>query len=140
MARYGWGILLLLLVACGGQGIQQKAKWEAQNILDYRFTLKVACFCPLPAGQALRIEVKNGVVASVKDAQTGQAVDPKFLERYTTIAKLFEIIRDAEARKADRLEVQYDPQFGFPTRAVIDYITNAADDELAFEVEGFEKE
>lgn len=133
-----WAALGLLLAACTGQGDRQKARWDQQNILDYRYTLRVVCFCPPPAGQKLRIEVKNGQTLSVKDAQTGEAVDSAFLERYTTINKLFQIITEAEARGAAKLEVQYNPDFGFPTNTFIDYIAQAADDELGFSVEGFE--
>lgn len=67
-----WLLLALSMVACSGQSVQQKAKWDQQNILDYRYTLKVMCFCPPPAGQALLIEVKKGLTISIKDAQTGQ--------------------------------------------------------------------
>ena len=130
--------LVVMMAACNGQNAQQRARWDQQNILDYRYTVKVSCFCPPPAGQAIVVEVKNGLTTSVKNAQTGEAVDLKFLERFSTVAKLFEVIAEAEARNAAKLEVEYNPQFGFPTQAMIDYIAQAADDELGFWVEGFE--
>ena len=138
MKRLVWVALSLLLAACNTLGERQKARWNQQNILDYRYTLRVVCFCPPPAGQKLRIEVGNGQTISVKDAQTGESVDPAFLERYTTINKLFQIITEAEAKGAAKLEVQYNPDLGFPTNTFIDYIARAADDEIGFSVEEFE--
>jgi hypothetical protein len=47
------------------------------------------------------------------------------------------VIRDALARQAARVEVTYDPTFGFPTRISIDYDAVTVDDEVIYGLDGF---
>ncbi|HMB89921.1 MAG TPA: DUF6174 domain-containing protein, partial [Rhodothermales bacterium] len=48
-----------------------------------------------------------------------------------TIDGLFEVLQRA-LKEADDVEVDYDAQYGFPTRIAIDYYKNAVDDEVSY--------
>ncbi|MBU7583131.1 MAG: hypothetical protein KAF91_09525 [Nostoc sp. TH1S01] len=112
--------------------------WNQQNIRNYRYTLSNSCFCTPEARGPVIITVKNGITASITTT-TGEPVsNPEFFERYKTIPKLFNVIADAIARKADNIDVQYNNQLGYPTQISIDYSFQQADEELYLTIENFQ--
>jgi hypothetical protein len=40
---------------------------------------------------------------------------------------------------ADKVDVEYDPTYGFPTTASIDFVEEAVDDELYLSISNFEE-
>jgi len=81
--------------------------------------------------------VRSSAVVSSVDAQTGEPVPSYATVR--DIAGLFALIRKAIDDGADRLEVTYDAQLGYPTFINIDYVVNAADDELQVRTSEFQR-
>jgi hypothetical protein len=55
-----------------------------------------------------------------------------------TIDRIFAELASASVQEAERLEVAYDPTYGFPTEVTIDFVEQVADDELYLSVTGFE--
>lgn len=112
--------------------------WNQQNIRNYRYTLSNSCFCAPAARGPVIITVRNGITTSITTT-TGEPVsNPEFFERYRTIPKLFNVIVDAIARRADRIDVQYNGQRGYPTQISIDYSFQIADEELFLTIENFQ--
>ncbi|WP_242051660.1 DUF6174 domain-containing protein [Nostoc sp. FACHB-280] len=113
--------------------------WNQQNIRNYRYTLSRSCFCAPAARGPVIITVRNGITASITTT-TGEPVsNPEFFERYKTIPKLFNVIADAIARRADNVEVTYNSQRGYPTQISIDYSFQQADEELFLTIENFQE-
>jgi hypothetical protein len=56
--------------------------------------------------------------------------------RYRTVRQLFEGI--AENKNADRLEVEYRPNYGYPSRIVLNYL-NIADAQLTIITKGLQR-
>ncbi|MBE9206570.1 hypothetical protein IQ244_08585 [Nostoc sp. LEGE 06077] len=118
--------------------IKSRRLWNQQNIRNYRYTLSNSCFCAPAARGPVIITVKNGIATSITTT-TGEPVsNPEFFERYKTIPKLFNVIADAIARKADRIDVQYNRKLGYPTQISIDYSFQQADEELFLTIENFQ--
>ena len=144
-------ILMLVLAACSAvqpksEVEQARDKWQAANISHYRFNLFISCFCVFNEDMPLIIEVKDGAVVSM-ELTSGKEIDPQLLElfqRYETIDKLFDGIEKSfelegsEQGAADKVTVEYDATYGFPTKIDIDFIEQAADDELYLSISGFE--
>lgn len=144
-------ILMLVLAACSAvqpksEVEQARDKWQAANISHYRFNLFISCFCVFNEDMPLIIEVKDGAVVSM-ELTSGKEIDPQLLElfqRYETIDKLFDGIEKSfelegsEQGAADKVTVEYDATYGFPTKIAIDFIEQAADDELYLSISGFE--
>jgi len=119
---------------------QNLKKWQAQNITHYRFSLDVRCFCAFTGQLPLTVEVRDGQVVSETD-KTGQPVAAQFKEvfaKYDSIEKLFALLDAAQNGGADLVTIEYDPQYGYPQTAYIDYMANVADDENRFTVSSFE--
>jgi hypothetical protein len=140
--------LSLLLAACsfgaasGSEFDQNKAIWDKANISHYRYTLSVSCFCAFMDEMPVTIEVENDQVVSITSVK-GTAIDSSntlvypAVEPYTTIDALFEQLKTAQA-EAEEITVAYDPTYGYPSSIAIDYIKQAADDELYLTIENFE--
>ena len=125
---------------------QARDKWQAANISHYRFNLFISCFCVFTENMPLIIEVKDGQVVSM-EYKTGNEIDPQLLElfeRYVTIDKLFDgiekgfAIEGTDQGAADKVTVEYDATYGFPTKIDIDFIEEATDDELYLTISDFE--
>lgn len=150
MRKTGLVVLaLLLLMGCGGAGTERAARpatttvltplgrWQTQHITHYRFDFHPSCFC---SNVDTRIEVQNGKVvrttmlppnetASVHLGTDGQQ---------PTIDKLLSDVARAQSGGATGdVRVSYDPKYGVPIKASIDWIKNAIDDEMAWTITGF---
>ncbi|MDM9382853.1 DUF6174 domain-containing protein [Chlorogloeopsis sp. ULAP01] len=121
------------------QLIINRRLWNQQNIYSYRYTLSRSCFCIPEARGPVVIEVRNGIATSITSVDTGMPVNREYFQKYDTIPQLFVLIRDAIARGASNLSVQYDPILGYPTQINIDYDSQIADEEEYLTIESFEK-
>lgn len=134
-----------MLAACslGGQSEieHNKGKWQDANISHYRYNLFVGCFCVLNEDMPLIVEVQDGKVVSL-EYQSGKEIDAtnrELFEKYATIDRIFSELEANINGKADEVVVTYDPTYGFPTKADIDMIKKAIDDEVTLTVSNFEK-
>lgn len=139
-------VLAIMLTACSA--IQPKSevdrardKWQNANIAHYRFHLFIGCFCAYTQDMPLIVEVKDGEVVSMK-YQSGKEIESgnvEYFQRFATIDKIFDELKKDLDGAADKVTVEYDETYGFPKQVSIDYIQQAADDELGLTVSEFEK-
>ncbi|HEY9604053.1 MAG TPA: DUF6174 domain-containing protein [Allocoleopsis sp.] len=113
-------------------------KWRERNITNYRYTLRVSCFCAPEVRQPVIVEVRNGRVASIVSASTGKPVNAEFFKEYDSVPKAFNLVRDAIAKDAHRVSVTFNSTLGYPTDVNIDYSAQMADEERAFTIEKLE--
>jgi hypothetical protein len=108
----------------------QRTLWETWEIVDYRITVRRSCFCPPEYTDPYTVTVRSGVVAFVE--RDGGAIElAEFMPG--TVEDLFAEIEAAAF--ADRLDVEYHPDLGYPLRIDIDPVFNAVDEELQIAVE-----
>jgi hypothetical protein len=138
------GLALLVGAGCGlitGNDEEESAlrraelRWSRSAVQDYQVVVQNLCFCGYI--RPVRITVRFGAVVSRVDAETGEPV-PAYGHNVRDIAGLFDLIREAMAQDAYRLDVTYDPEYGFPTLIDIDYIQHAVDDELRVKTSEFQ--
>lgn len=141
--------MALVLTACsaiaGAAGNQSeieqnKEKWQDQGISHYRYDLTLSCFCAFNEDMPLIIEVRDGEVVSM-EFQSGKEIDPSLLElfeKYATIDRIFSELEADLNGAADKVTIEYDTTYGFPTKADIDFVEEAIDDELYLTVSNFE--
>jgi hypothetical protein len=111
--------------------------WESSRPHSYAFTYREQCMCE---GGSLWVRVwvdadtlARAELLPVQDPGTRRSS----AFRRPTVDSLFAWLADAYARKADRIEAQYDPRYHFPSHAAIDWKMNVIDDEFEFEVRDF---
>jgi hypothetical protein len=81
----------------------------------------------------VRVTVINGVITGVTEIASEVARDP---DGYPTIDGFFDLVQDAYDRDAYEVQVEFDPDRGYPTRIWIDYVQMMADDEVDFTLLG----
>jgi hypothetical protein len=143
-------LMTLVLAACTAVGNamgsqseieKNKEKWQDANISHYRYQLFLSCFCAFNEDMPLIIEVQDGEVVSM-EFQSGNEIDPSLLElfdKYATIDGIFSELEADINGAADKVIVEYDPTYGFPTKADIDFVEEAIDDELYLTLSNFEQ-
>ncbi|MEH1880464.1 DUF6174 domain-containing protein [Nostoc sp.] len=99
-----------------GQLKTNQRLWNRQKIFNYRYTLSNNCFCIPEFRGPVIIEVRNGITTSIKSVNTGKAVNLELLKKYTTIPKLFNLIKNTINSTESELTVQYNPKLGYPTQ------------------------
>lgn len=106
---------------------RERALWNALNLRDYRFRLRVVCFCP-DRGKAAVVTVRGGRPHGARG----------FQKRFDTVPELFTRIKRAlDSSRSGDVVVRYDSRRGFPSSASIDSIKLAIDDETGWEVDRF---
>lgn len=134
-------VFTLVLAACGGKSdlAKHRDQWEAQGISHYRFDLTIACFCPFSDIIPVRVEVQDGKIVSMLDTN-GHPLRPEIQATFAaagTIDNLFDLAGE-NLTNADKVEITYDEQYGFPASISVDRIELAVDDEISYFVENFE--
>jgi hypothetical protein len=141
--------MTLALAACATAGAagnqseieQNKEKWQDAGVSHYRFHLTLSCFCAFNENMPLVIEVQDGEIVSM-EYQNGnevEAMNLELFEKYATIDRLFSELEADLNGAADKVVVEYDPTHGFPTKADIDFVELAIDDELYLTISDFEE-
>ena len=140
-------LLMLTIVLAACSAVQPKSDfdraretWQDAKISHYRFNVFVSCFCVFNEDMPLIIEVKDGEVVSM-EFKSGKEIDAanlEYFQRFATVDKLFEEIEKDQNGEADKVTVEYDATYGFPTKIDIDFIEQAVDDELYLTISNFE--
>ncbi|MGB3543075.1 DUF6174 domain-containing protein, partial [Rubrivirga sp.] len=103
-------------------------RWEDAEIESYTMTLQRVCFCMVPDFTGpYDVTVRDGEVTSV--VLEGESVD---LDRAETVDGLFELLSNAYSSRAESVEVEFDPAYGFPANLSIDYDSMLADEEIGY--------
>lgn len=158
MHQYGYLFILLsflFLSSCDSIVDERKENdfsanqnlWQQQETGSYNFEFSKLCYCGRLFNPAT-IVVEADTVHAVLDPETGEPLrDPqtqelvltKYPESFLTIAELFEVIENAR-EKADKLNVEYHRNLGYPVLIEIDYIKEAIDDEVTYKIDNFRTE
>lgn len=145
--------LLLLAVALHGCAIwptgpvarerreleRSRRLWESQQITGYRYRLQVFSFLPDEFRGPVLVEVRNRSTVSVTYVSSGAPARAQPFGSMDTVEELFDTISRALDRDPDEVEVEYDPQLGYPRHARFDFEKNATDEEGGFEVTSFQR-
>jgi hypothetical protein len=109
---------------------RNRQRWASAGVHDYEFDFQRSCFCLPQATEPVRIVVRRDAIVSVVRTSDGQPASTS----YTVWPRVDELFLDVQQRleqKIERLEVSYDPTYGYPRSIVADIALRAADDEYA---------
>lgn len=105
--------------------------WASHGLRGYAYTLEVSCFC-IHRGR-YGVEVRDGQVASVRDAQTGAPSPESRVEWILTVDQLFERMAQA-TRLGTPVRAVYDARLGYPSEVEIGLLAN--DSGTLYRIEG----
>jgi hypothetical protein len=112
-------------------------RWRAYRLSSYVLSEAVFCFCDVQS--PCWVYVQNGRIIDVLRQADGSSVPEQQRGMHLTVEQLFDLIARVEADSIAVSLVQYDPRFGYPTRLSIDWMPEAVDDEVRYEVRGVER-
>lgn len=98
------------------------------------YTTQQSCFCPSEFTRPMNITESNGEITSATYADTNEPVPDNIRQSLSTVDQRFEQLQSAYENGADTVNVQYDPQFGFPTSVFIDQSQMIADEEISYTI------
>ncbi len=110
-------------------------KWQSFAITDYQLTTRKVCFCLIT--EPVVVIVKDSQVEEAFFAISGEYLTEEEMSEARTIDTHFALARNAIIN-ADRVTVEYDPVYGFPTVIDADFYEDAVDDEITYTINDFQ--
>lgn len=116
---------------------QAKALWADHALENYQVTIQQTCFCPSDLRQPMRVTVSGEDIVKVEGLEQPLKNRELLDSNRLTVSGFFRFIEQSETRDPHRLDVEYDPRFGFPRRIDYDGHEMIADDEYQYELSDF---
>jgi hypothetical protein len=109
-----------------------RGRWVDRGPSSYRMTVSRSCEClPEWMGPAV-VNVVDGVVMEQRYVATGGLVPVEHAGLFPSVEGLFALIEEARRTGVKRIEVGYDPVFGYPDRITIDPDGEVWNDDIVF--------
>ena len=106
-------------------------RFERNAPLSYSYTVRVECECPSDVTRPVEVWVDRGSIEYLLYVDDGRPVPLSYANSFPSAEQLFDAIQDGIDRRADRIDVEYDVTYGYPTSVYIDYDRGIADEELS---------
>jgi hypothetical protein len=114
-------------------------RWNAYGLKNYTIEQRRICFCKfLPQG-FVKLTVRDNKIIQGIDLTNGRPVPAEILQYYQTGDSLFVWIEEMKALNPERLEIEYDPRFGYPKKIAFEYSPEAVDDFLQIDTQALQK-
>ena len=110
--------------------MRNRQRWASAGMHDYEFDFRRSCYCPPELTEEVHIVVRNDAIVSVVRTRDGLRASTQ-LTVWPRADELFADVEQRLAQGAERLDVQYDPTYGYPRAIVADVVLMMADDEYA---------
>jgi Family of unknown function (DUF6174) len=124
------------LMACAPSSLMLEGRnlWTSKNLSTYSYTLQRSCFCPLEITKAMRLEVRDGALTSVKYVDSGADVPANFRPNIFKIEAFFDLIDSTRAKGGTVENLSFDAALGYPNQMNLDPIPLAVDDESYYKL------
>jgi hypothetical protein len=141
-ARGSLATLVLALAACGGGSTVNPEfdaaydAWRAAAVGDYEFDLQRSCFCM--GYSFVHVVVQDGRIVTAWDVSEHAAVADWEFRYVPTMEQLYDSMRVAYTRyPSSTVRFTADGAYGELQEVYIDFIKEAADDEVTYRVRNF---
>jgi hypothetical protein len=121
--------------------LDNRAKWEAaaSQAQSTAYIAQNSCFCPPDYTRPMRITESNGNIIDATYADTGETVPSYIRDGLLTMSERFDQLEEAYLSGADRVDVSYDAQLGYPSSVYIDRSFMIADEEISYSIKDLER-
>ncbi|EDM48116.1 DUF6174 domain-containing protein [Marinobacter algicola] len=116
---------------------QAETLWAGHAMDGYQVTVQQTCFCPADLRQPIRVSVSAGEIVKLEGLEQPLQNRNLLDDQRLTVEGLLQFIEQSSARNPHRLEVAYDPRYGFPRHILYDGHKMIADDEFRYELSDF---
>jgi hypothetical protein len=112
---------------------ESRAKWVADGPSEYELAMRRSCGECLPEGALAVVVSVSSAGTTVSLAQNGERIEPQ-PGLYPDVEGLFDLIETHLLAGAE-VDVEYDPELGYPRSVSIDPVPDAIDDEFGYVVD-----
>ena len=113
-------------------------RFQSTAPLSYSYVVRVDCQCPTDVTRPVTVWVDRGTIEYLLYEDDGRPVPLSYSNSFLSAEQLFDAIQDGIDRRADLIDVEYDPTYGYPTSVYIDYDRRVADEELSLTTHGLQ--
>ena len=106
-------------------------RFQSSAPLSYSYTVRVDCNCTSDVTRPVTVWVDRGSIEYLLYEDDGRPVPYSYANSFPSVEQLFDAIQGGIDRRADRIDVQYDPTYGYPVSVYIDYDRRVVDEELS---------
>ncbi|MBL0938388.1 MAG: hypothetical protein IBJ03_05820 [Gemmatimonadaceae bacterium] len=115
-----------------------EALWRNRGFRNYRMELAVSCFCPAEVAATAVVTVHGTTIVDVRYAD-GRVIPAQYWNGRPVVDSLFVRIRDAiHSDFYDRVELEFDPQVGYPIKAAFTTSPSIADGDAVYTIRAFQ--
>jgi len=104
--------------------------WERTSTDQYVLEQTLQCFC-LNGGRQAKFIFYGDQIGYAMFTDTNEEIPEDQYDRYKSVDDLFDYIDELRKQNPYKLEIEYDPDFGYPTRIYVDRREMIVDEELA---------
>jgi len=105
-------------------------RFQASAPLSYSYTVRVTCDCTSDVTRPVTVWVDRGSIEFLLYEDTGRPVPLSYASSFPSVEQLFDAIQNGIDQRADVVDVDYDPTYGYPTSVYIDYDRRTSGEEL----------
>ncbi len=145
---WGWIIAIGILASCGDGGgpfepgeerelARAQTRWENAGIVDYNVDFRLSCF--FCNSVFTRLEVRAGQVVAAEQLEPLPYPVDVPLTSWPTVPAVFQkIVSAVESKTYHTIDVDYDPEFGYPQRIALGCGPHIADCDMTYELRNLE--
>jgi hypothetical protein len=111
-------------------------RFESSAPLSYSYTVHITCDCTTDITRPVIVYVDRGSVEYLYYEDNGRPVPQSVASSFPSAEQLFDAIQDGINQRADRIDVDYDFTYGYPTNVFIDYNRSQSGEELLMNTYG----
>ena len=136
--------LVLLCSACQDLGPSQdyllediathRVIWESRRPSAYVYELERFCNCTEEARGPVRVRVRGMAVVERRYTASGAAVASSLEGVFPSVEGLFDLLEEAAKRDPWYINMNWDPDLGYPRDLYVDFESNVIDDEVSYKV------
>ena len=114
-------------------------KWNLSKPDNYSYEYQLSCYCSIEFRGSFKITVeKNQIVDINYVGDYPNEIDSTRIDTNRLyISSIFTWIEEAIDEDPDDINVDYDNEFGFPSKFSVDYKKNTSDDEFNVKISNF---
>ncbi len=104
--------------------------WEKASTSQYILEQTLHCFCP-NSGRPAKLIIYGDQIGYAMFTDTNEEIPEDQFSRYKSVDDLFDFIDELRKQDPYKLEIEYDPDYGYPTRIYVDRNEQIIGEELA---------
>ncbi|PIE00984.1 MAG: hypothetical protein CSA79_01410 [Thiothrix nivea] len=114
-------------------------KWQQADTGAHQYETRQVCFCPQEVTRPMTVTELQGRIVNAVYADDKTPVPDNIRNSLLTVDERFAQLQEAYESGADTIDVQYDPQSGYPASVFIDQSRQIADEEVSYSISNLQR-